>query len=112
MADASLVLGSRPAALVRELTKMHEQVQRGTLDELATSTAKTPPKGEIVLVIGGAIHDSKVRPLPHDLAEAARLLMGEGMERKAALSQVAREAGVPRRAVFDALVDEDPSGTS
>ena len=112
LADANLVLGARPAALVRELTKMHEEVQRGTLAELATSTEKTPPKGEIVLVIGGAIHDAKPTPSSHELAEAARLLMGEGMERKAALSQVAREAGVPRRAVFDALVDEGRDGTS
>lgn len=43
----------RPAAVCRELTKMFEETRRGTLAELAAHYAAHPPKGEIVLVIGG-----------------------------------------------------------
>ncbi|MCJ8190259.1 16S rRNA (cytidine(1402)-2'-O)-methyltransferase [Sphingomicrobium aestuariivivum] len=52
LAAAAEVLGNRPAAVARELTKMFEEVATGTLTELTERYAETPPKGEIVLVIG------------------------------------------------------------
>lgn len=53
LADAAAVLGPRPAAVARELTKLHEEVQRGTLPELAARYATAgPPRGEVVVVIG------------------------------------------------------------
>lgn len=53
LADAAAVLGSRPAVVARELTKLHEEFRRGTLAELATEYAASgPPKGEAVVVIG------------------------------------------------------------
>jgi 16S rRNA (cytidine1402-2'-O)-methyltransferase len=54
LAELAEVLGQdRPAAVCRELTKMFEETRRGTLGELADHYAAHPPKGEIVLVIGG-----------------------------------------------------------
>jgi len=105
LSDATDVLGERPAALVRELTKMYEEVRRGTLEELAASVTASPPKGEIVLVIGGAIHAAKPSTDPAELAARARELMDGGVERKEAMSRVAHDCGVPRRAVFDALLE-------
>lgn len=107
LTDLAAAWGPRPAALARELTKMHEEVRRGTLDELVEGVKKDPPRGEIVLVIGGRLQrDREVDP--PSLARDARKLMDEGMDRRAAMQEVARAAGVPRRAVFDALVaDED-----
>lgn len=107
LADLIEVLGDRPAALVRELTKIYEEAQRGTLRELLERARKQPPRGEIVLVIGGAIHDAKPAVAPAELAARARELMEQGMDRKAALVQVARESSVPKRDVFDALVADD-----
>ena len=53
LADLAEVLGSRPAAVTRELTKLHEEARRGTLTELAQYyAAAEPPKGEITLVVG------------------------------------------------------------
>ena len=104
LTDMATVLGPRPAALARELTKMHEEVRRGTLDELRASVKEFPPKGEIVLVVQGAIGEARPPRSPAELAEAARALMDEGVARGEALTQVAREEGVPKRAVFDALV--------
>ncbi len=102
--DLAEAFGPRPAALVRELTKIHEEVRRGTLAELRDRAREVPPRGEIVLVVGGALRRDRVAD-PGELASAARALMSEGVERKVALQQVAREAGVPKRAVFDALVE-------
>ena len=59
---------------------------------------------ELVLVVGGAVDGHRAEPHPEELAARARALMDGGTERKEALSQVARELGVPRRKVFDALL--------
>ena len=104
LADMAAVLGERPAALARELTKMHEEVRRGTLGELLQSVKESPPKGEIVLVIQGAIGAARPTREASELAAAARSLMADGVARSEALAKVAREEGVPKRAVFDALV--------
>jgi len=106
LGDLLDVLGDRPAAVVRELTKMYEEARRGTLRELLAWAEREPPRGEIVLVIGGAIHDAKRSVAPQELAARARELMREGLDRKSALTQVARESGVPKRDVFDALLDD------
>jgi 16S rRNA (cytidine1402-2'-O)-methyltransferase len=104
--DMAEVLGDRPAALARELTKMHEEVRRNTLPGLLDEVRADPPRGEIVLVVGGAIHEHKVEADPEDLARRARELMDAGVERKEALAEVARDARVPKRKVFDALLAE------
>ncbi len=61
LADAVAVLGERPAALCRELTKLHEEVVRGTLGELGATLGERPSiKGEMVVVVGPGIpHDEK-----------------------------------------------------
>ena len=104
LTDMSEILGPRPSALARELTKMHEEVRRGTLVELLEGVKAVPPRGEIVLVIGGAFRRAR-QVAPGELAGAARALMSEGVERRAAMQRVAREAGVSKRDVFDALVE-------
>jgi len=53
LADAAAELGDRPAAVCRELTKMHEEVVRGTLPELAARFRDRAPLGEIAVVVGG-----------------------------------------------------------
>ena len=104
VADLAEILGDRPACLARELTKMYEEVRRGTLTELLESVRADPVRGEIVLVVGGAIREHREPVEPEALAAHAIELMDGGMERRAALAEVARSAGVPKREVFDALV--------
>jgi 16S rRNA (cytidine1402-2'-O)-methyltransferase len=104
VADLKTGLGDRPSALVRELTKVHEEVRRGTLSELLGGLDERPARGEIVLVVGGAIGAHRPRADASELAQRARQLMDEGLERREALATVARSAGVPRRAVFEALL--------
>jgi 16S rRNA (cytidine1402-2'-O)-methyltransferase len=105
MGDLLECLGDRPACLARELTKLHEEVRRGSLAELNQSVRAEPVRGEIVVVVGGAVRDHSVQPDATELARRARQLMDEGLDRKVALADVAREAGVPKRKVFDALVE-------
>ena len=98
-------LGDRPAALARELTKLHEEVRRGYLTELLEGLAAEPARGEMVLVVGGAGRGAGATPEPEELARRARELMASGVPRKDAMVAVARATGVSKRDVFDALVD-------
>ena len=104
--DLRDVLGDRQVALARELTKLYEEVLRGALSEVAAALAEKPPRGEITLVIEGAVHQLGGEPSADQLAARARALMDEGVPRKDALARVAEEAGVSRRKVFDALLEE------
>jgi 16S rRNA (cytidine1402-2'-O)-methyltransferase len=105
LVDLVELLGDRPACLARELTKLHEDVRRGSLSELLEGVRSHGARGEIVLVVGGAIHAHKEAPAAEELAGRARALMESGTPRREALSEVARAAGVRRREVFDALVE-------
>jgi len=58
-----VVYGDRAAALARELTKLHETVQRGRLSELLAAVGQTTPKGEYVVLIAGAGAPSPLREL-------------------------------------------------
>ena len=104
--DLRAVLGDRRVALARELTKLYEEVLRGSLSEVAAALREKPPRGEITLVVEGAVRDHKVEPPADELAARARALMEAGVDRKEAMARVAEAAGVPRRKVFDALVEE------
>lgn len=101
--------GERPAALARELTKLHEEVWRGTLGELAARSAEEPPRGEVTIVVGplpmrrprtrGAVSSDKAVSLPeaHRRVEQ-RIAAGE--TRSAAARAVSRETGHDRRALY------------
>ena len=71
------LLGGRPAALVRELTKLHQQVRRGTLGELAQGAQQDPPRGEITLVVGGGEAGEQPDEQEVQLEVRARLERGQ-----------------------------------
>ena len=99
----------------RELTKTHEEIRRGTLGEL-TSWSAGDPLGEITLVVAGAPGPARVRPgEPGSLTGAGVPTLDEavaavaareaaGTPRKLAIAAVAREAGLPKREVYNAVV--------
>jgi 16S rRNA (cytidine1402-2'-O)-methyltransferase len=97
LADCHQVLGDRPAAVARELTKLHEEVRRGALSELARHYQEAgPPKGEIVLVIGPP-ETSTEAPMDVDAALTVAL---ERMGVKEAATAVAAASGLPRREIY------------
>jgi 16S rRNA (cytidine1402-2'-O)-methyltransferase len=90
-------------ALCRELTKMHEEVRRSTLSELAASLRRRPVKGEIVLVLDGA---SDATPdIDGAVAEALERVQA-GMTVREATRSVATERGVPRRPLYDRVLQQ------
>jgi len=98
LADLAAELGPRPAAVARELTKLHEETRRATLVELAGRYRETgAPKGEIVVVVGPPEPTAK----PDAAALDAMILEAlEGLSVKDAAAAVAAEAGLPRREVY------------
>ncbi|HET8756380.1 MAG TPA: 16S rRNA (cytidine(1402)-2'-O)-methyltransferase [Solirubrobacteraceae bacterium] len=89
--------GSRPVAVCRELTKVHEEVVRGTASELAARYLSAPPRGEVVLVIGGAPPVSGVDPAAVD---AVRRLVDAGARARVAARVVADLTGAPANALY------------
>jgi 16S rRNA (cytidine1402-2'-O)-methyltransferase len=98
LADMAAVLGSRPAAVARELTKLHEEVARGDLFELSNRYAETAPKGEIVVVVGPP--SAAAATTGDDLDARLRAEVDGGASIKDAAALVAAETGHPRRDVY------------
>ena len=95
--------GDRPAAVVRELTKLHEEVARGRLDELI-GWAEGPVKGEVVIVVEGA--PAAAEATDDEIIAAVRSAMATGSSRRDASAEVAAMLGVGRRRVYElALAD-------
>ena len=104
LADCADVLGDRRGVVARELTKLHEEVVRGSLAELAAQFASVEPKGEIVLVIERAAKndDGFRREDASEKTLRARLsqLEAEGHDRKAALKKAAKEYGLSKSEAY------------
>lgn len=94
----------RPAAVCRELTKTYEEVKRGPLGGLA-AWAADGVRGEITVVVAGAPPAGPEDLGPAELARRVAVREEAGERRKEAIAAVAAGAGVPKRAVFDAVVE-------
>ena len=103
--DMAAVFGeTRPISLCRELTKLHEEVVRTTLGGAIEKYTESAPKGEFVLVIAGAPEQEKETASADDAAARVQQLMDEGLSRKDAVKQTAKELGLPKNAVYDAAL--------
>ena len=96
----------RPAAVCRELTKLHEEVRRGTLAELAEWSA-AGVRGEIVIVVGGA--PERVAS-PGDALAQVRSLVAGGTRLKDATREVAGMTGMSARELYAAALSEPSAG--
>lgn len=98
--DALTVLGPRTAAVTRELTKMHEEIARGTLAELAERYARDgAPRGEVVVVIGAATAEAEGDALAR-LDDALDAALAAGGSLRDAVDRVAADTGLARRKVY------------
>jgi 16S rRNA (cytidine1402-2'-O)-methyltransferase len=93
----------RPVAVCRELTKLHEEVVRGTAESLAARYADEAPRGEVVLVIGAAADDEA--DLGPALAALRRLVDDAGARPRPAAAVVAQLTGTSANALYRALTD-------
>lgn len=92
--------GGRRVAVARELTKLHEEVVRGTLAEAAEHLGANEPRGEFVLVIEG--RPAETGPVDDDaLIAALRDAIDEGNSKRDAVAEVAKATGEPRRRVYE-----------
>jgi 16S rRNA (cytidine1402-2'-O)-methyltransferase len=94
---------SRPVAVCRELTKLHEEVVRGSASELAARYAESEPRGEVVLVVGGAPPRTG---LDETAVDAVRRLVASGAKPRAAASVVSDLTGAPANALYKAVAEK------
>jgi 16S rRNA (cytidine1402-2'-O)-methyltransferase len=105
LSDLRAALGDRRAAMVRELTKLHQEVLRGALSELHETLRDRELKGEVVLVVEGA----RDLPAAGDLTEAfrqAQELVRGGARKRDAAREAARATGVTASRIYAALVGQ------
>ena len=104
--DMAEVFGEdRPVSLCRELTKLHEEVVRTTLGGAIEKYRENAPKGEFVVVVGGAPEEEKTLPTADDAAARVAQLMEQGLSRKDAIKQTAKELNLPKNTVYDAALN-------
>jgi 16S rRNA (cytidine1402-2'-O)-methyltransferase len=98
------VLGPRPVVVARELTKLHEEILRGTAAQIhAVLAARAAIKGEMTLLIGKATAPKAEQGPVKDAVEE---LVRAGAERMQAIKQVARRRGLSKHEVYEQLLDE------
>jgi 16S rRNA (cytidine1402-2'-O)-methyltransferase len=118
LADLARVCGeTRPAAVARELTKLHESIERGTLGSLAARAAdgSIPARGEMTIVVGssrpgevgpaaGAVGEGSAAAEARltDARAAVERLVGDGVARGEAARRVSAASGIPRRQLYGA----------
>jgi 16S rRNA (cytidine1402-2'-O)-methyltransferase len=105
LTDVEAVMGSRPAVVARELTKIHEEFLRGTVAEIRSTLAARPSvKGEITLLIGKAESAGVADDTP--LEEAVRAAEVQGLSRMDAIKRVAKDRGLSKREVYRTITGE------
>jgi 16S rRNA (cytidine1402-2'-O)-methyltransferase len=98
LSDMAKQLGDRPAAVTRELTKLHEEIRRGTLPELTQHYQETgAPKGEIVIVIGPPLKKAALSGA--ELDELIHQALPDKSVRDVA-AELAQETGLPKRQIY------------
>ena len=106
LADILDALGDRRIAVCRELTKMHEEVFRGSVSEAITQF--TAPRGEFTLVIEGATAPPPDAPAAPDAAHILARLKREGATAKDAIAAAAEATGAPRRDLYALWLTLEP----
>ncbi len=106
LTDAFEILGEREAVVARELTKLHEEIRRGRLSELATHYASEEnTRGEIVVLIDRNVIGETITP-KQSIAALVDQYEQDGMDHRASLKKAARELGLSRSEAYRKLIAE------
>jgi len=106
LSDMLEVFGERRVSISRELTKIYEETLRLSLSDAIQHFENQPPRGEFVLVVEGARKDDSGELLPEDAVSAAGIYINSGMSVKDAVKKAADETGVPKNAIYTAVIDK------
>lgn len=103
-------LGDRRICLVREISKLHEEYERGRITELLARYEAKEPRGEYVVILEGkpaeeAESEARARLAGVSVEDQVRRLMAEGLSKMAAVKQVAKERGMKKNEVYMAVTD-------
>jgi len=103
LADLEALCGpERRVAVARELTKVHEEFVRGTIEEARRYYGENPPRGEVTVVVGAAPEVGEPDAVDEEAARAlARALLDEGHRPSRAAREVSRRLGVPRNLAYE-----------
>ncbi|MCR5055031.1 MAG: 16S rRNA (cytidine(1402)-2'-O)-methyltransferase [Lachnospiraceae bacterium] len=107
--ELSEALGDRPVSVIRELTKKHEEILLSTLSDAAAHFEMNEPRGEFVLVIAGKSREeseAEARAKWEDLSleDHMKIYLNDGMSEKDAMKAVAKDRGVSKRDIYNALL--------
>lgn len=97
--------GDRKLVLAREITKIHEEFFRGTVTSALEHLEQNAPRGEFVLVIEKGKKEEE--PSCMDPLEQVKMLLKRGVDKKEALSHVAKENKIPKRELYNRLLQEE-----
>jgi 16S rRNA (cytidine1402-2'-O)-methyltransferase len=99
----------RPAVVARELTKRFEEFRRGTLGELAAYYADSPPRGEVVIIVGAAPAGAAPPLDEAALRGRVQLLRSQGVARRDIVTALVAEAGIPRNVAYRMAHESTPA---
>ena len=104
--DMYTAFGNRHISLCRELTKVHEEIFRTTLEDAIAHYEENPPRGEFVLVVEGksekeAIAQKEAMWQKLSVSEHIEMYLKEGMDEKEAIKKAAKDRGVPKRELYN-----------
>lgn len=111
LAELYSYIGNRKITLCRELTKLHETVQQMTLESAMEYYNTTAPKGEYVMVIEGISHRQLEEQSIQEwekitIQEHMDIYLTQGIDKKSAMKQVAADRGIPKREVYNSLLND------
>ena len=107
LADMLELLGDRPAALCRELTKLHEETIRTTLSGAVALYREKEPRGEYVLVVAGAPRQEAPALTLAEGVAMVQSLRQQGQRMKDAVRRVAEDTGLSRNELYQAALQEE-----
>ena len=102
LTELAEVFGNRHATLARELTKVHEEFLRGTLDELIDTLDE--PRGEFVVVVEGQTSQAVSPPVNETVAQVVQKFIDAGHDKKSAMREAAKIFNVSRREIYNELL--------
>jgi 16S rRNA (cytidine1402-2'-O)-methyltransferase len=97
--------GARRALVARELTKLHEELRLGTLDELARYYTEHPPRGELTIVLEGTGAPAEPPDRTGDAVEQATLLLAEGLTRREVVRRLSESLGLSRNDAYRLVME-------